>query len=185
VRQENDMDKCLVYFRDGDSDYFIDLEIAAEALDDDLSWEWVTKADADLQVSVVEGRGPVADIMGGPARILVVDDEDRVGEMAAAMLEMRGHEVARASDSPSTHSAIANRDFDLAVIDIVLPGENGLTLAEFVASQGIQVLLISAYPKTMNWSTKRFPFLPKPFRSQALIQAVESLLPQHGGQAPV
>jgi CheY-like chemotaxis protein len=183
--QEDGMDKYLVYFRDGDSDYFVDLEIADAALDDEQPWVQVSAGrPGDMRVSVVEGRGPVADNMGGPARILVVDDEERVGEMAAAMLEMRGHAVARACDARSTHSALADGAFDVAVIDVVLPGENGITLAEFVASQGIQVLLTSAYPKTMNWSTKRFPFLSKPFRCSALIQAVESLLPQNGRQAP-
>lgn len=65
-----------------------------------------------------------------PLRVLVVDDNDDVAEMTAEMLRMYGHEVTIANDGPSALTAVASDRPDVVLLDLGLPGMNGIEVAE-------------------------------------------------------
>lgn len=62
------------------------------------------------------------------ARILVVDDEQVVCELAESILRSAGHETERAMDGTQAVELATRTDFDLIVTDIFMPGEDGLGL---------------------------------------------------------
>ncbi len=63
-------------------------------------------------------------------RVLVVDDSDDVAEMTAEMLRMYGHEVTTASDGPGALAAVASDRPDVVLLDLGLPGMDGIQVAE-------------------------------------------------------
>ena len=58
--------------------------------------------------------------------ILVVDDEPTIGEVVSAYLQRAGYETRVAADGPSALEAVAERSPDLIVLDLMLPGIDGL-----------------------------------------------------------
>jgi CheY-like chemotaxis protein len=67
------------------------------------------------------------------ARILIVDDNATNLKLAAATLRYEGHEVITAVDAESAHSLISvSPEFDLILMDVSLPGMDGLTLTKLL-----------------------------------------------------
>ena len=64
-----------------------------------------------------------------PARILVVEDQDSIRELARAVLAGAGYEVAIAVNGAEAVAAVCDADFDLILMDIYMPVMNGLTAA--------------------------------------------------------
>ena len=60
------------------------------------------------------------------ASILIVDDDKVVQIFTKLLLEREGHRVTCASDGPRARHILRNADFDLLIIDIFMPGMNGL-----------------------------------------------------------
>lgn len=83
----------------------------------------------------LSGGGPRPGVLprgGGPARplrVVVVDEDPAVAEGLAVLLELLGHEAWAAQDRPSGLAAIATRRPDAVVIDVDLPGQDGVTVA--------------------------------------------------------
>src|SRR5688572_11201527 len=61
--------------------------------------------------------------------ILIVDDDSRVRRMLARYLEAEGFKMSEAGDGAAMRAALASGDVDLVLLDLVLPGEDGLALA--------------------------------------------------------
>lgn len=66
----------------------------------------------------------------GPSlRVLVVDDNEDVADMTAEMLKMFGHSATTAGDGPSALAAVERERPDVVLLDLGLPGMNGLEVA--------------------------------------------------------
>ena len=63
-------------------------------------------------------------------RILVVDDEREIADLVATDLEAAGFEAVACYDGSEAWERIQNEDFDLAIIDVMLPGVSGFELCE-------------------------------------------------------
>ena len=88
--------------------------------------------------------------MGGPAkRILVVDDNPTNLKLASEMMECEGYRVDRAIDADSALAAIALNRPDLILMDLALPGMDGLDLTRKLRSQeatvAIPVVALTAF----------------------------------------
>jgi len=81
------------------------------------------------------------------ARLLVVDDEPDVRDMIASLLAEEGYAVATASDGESALRAIAAAPFDLATMDLRMPGMSGreLLVAARAIDPGLAAIVISGY----------------------------------------
>lgn len=83
------------------------------------------------------------------ARILVVDDNPTNLKLASELLEAEGYEVDRASDASQAHQAIQLQAPDLILMDVALPGVDGLTLTRQLkahpATRHIPVLALTAF----------------------------------------
>jgi two-component system OmpR family response regulator len=85
---------------------------------------------------MVEGR------QSRPQRLLVVDDDRALARTIENYLEDAGFEVDLAADAASARKQLAQHSYDMAIIDLGLPGEDGLSLTRSLREQGELGLLI-------------------------------------------
>jgi two-component system, OmpR family, response regulator len=115
-------------------------------------------------------------------RILVVEDNDLVADAIARGLEIAGFAVDRAQSAEQAATALAAEHFDLAVVDIGLPGEDGLTFVRRLRSQGanLPVLILTARD-TVAMRVEALDlgaddFLMKPFEQSELAARCRALI---------
>src|SRR5262245_60117873 len=81
--------------------------------------------------------------------ILVVDDNPTNLRLATSLLEMEGYEVGQAVDAETAQAAIRNRQPDLILMDVALPGMDGLTLTRKLKSDAmtrdIRIVALTAF----------------------------------------
>jgi len=117
-------------------------------------------------------------------RILLVEDDDAVRDITEKMLRESGYVVIGAHDAAEAFARFASEkgDFQLVLSDVVLPGDDGLTLVENLKSHKpeLAVLLSSGYTDTaVDWNlvqSRGYRFLQKPYVMPDLIKAVRELL---------
>ncbi|HWA24442.1 MAG TPA: ATP-binding protein [Lacunisphaera sp.] len=142
-------------------------------------------ATAQQQVPRVATAAPWTTRGPGPARVLVMDDEDVIRRVAGRMLSLAGHEAVFASDGAEavkTYTALRASDhpFDLVIFDLTVPGGMGgkdalqeLLKADpsirAIASSGYSNDPVMANPRTYGFCTT----LPKPYDVPDLLKAIE------------
>jgi DNA-binding response OmpR family regulator len=91
--------------------------------------------------------GPARNMSTLP-RVIVVDDTEDHACVMAIGLRFEGFEVETASDAPGALRAMAGGAFDAAIVDLMMPGTNGIELARMIREQfpRTRVILMSAYP---------------------------------------
>ena len=88
-----------------------------------------------------------------PSHILIVDDDDRIRDLTKRFLTMKGFRVTGAPDAAAASRLMENMAFDLAVLDIMMPGETGLELLERIRSgpsRATPVMLLTARGATRD-----------------------------------
>ena len=120
--------------------------------------------------------------MSTPTRLLVVDDDHAFRVSTAALLRADGHEVDTASDGTDAAQAIRNRRYDLVLLDIRMPGIDGISLVEVlrVWGENVPVLIISGYG-TVDSAVRALhggadDYLTKPVEPEVLSARVAQLL---------
>src|SRR3982751_1767465 len=76
--------------------------------------------------------------MNAPARsrhLLVVDDDDRIRELLKEYLARAGFRVTAAAGGAGARKLMESFDFDLAVLDVMMPGEDGFSLTRWLREQ--------------------------------------------------
>lgn len=119
---------------------------------------------------------------GGPAHVLVVDDDPTVAEVVAGYLDRAGHDVGRAADGPSALAHFARRRPDLVVLDLMLPGMDGFEVCRRMREQGgpVPVIMLTARgdeeDRVLGLETGADDYVTKPFSPRELVLRVESVL---------
>jgi len=119
--------------------------------------------------------------------ILVVDDEARIREVVQYALEREGFRVDAVDDGSKALDAIGRGDFDLVVLDVMLPGMDGLELCRTVrASSKVPILFLSArtdeIDRVLGLELGGDDYLTKPFSPRELVARVKAVLRRAGGQ---
>ncbi|HEY3815642.1 MAG TPA: response regulator [Polyangiaceae bacterium] len=102
-------------------------------------------------------------------KVLVVDDEANHARVMAIGLRIEGFEVETAADADSALRVMAGAAFDLAVVDLMMPGTNGIQLARLIRDRfpRTSVVLTSAYHLSERQLVRAdcgaVGFVPKPF----------------------
>ncbi|MFC7302330.1 hybrid sensor histidine kinase/response regulator [Cognatiluteimonas weifangensis] len=118
-----------------------------------------------------------------PLELLLVEDEPTVAEVLAGLLRVQGHRVVHAAHGLAALTAAAGARFDLALLDLDLPGMDGLALAQALRAQGVAMPLLAI---TARADAEAEPqaraagfdgFLRKPLTGAMLAEAIEALLP--------
>lgn len=109
-------------------------------------------------------------------RILVIEDHAALGRFITASLSSVGWTVVGpVADNVSAMQAVHRRQFDFAVLDRMLRGEEAFAVAEALLASGLPFLLISGYERsTLPQHLRGVPFLLKPFTTPALLAAIRA-----------
>ncbi|MDP9103727.1 MAG: response regulator [Pseudomonadota bacterium] len=113
--------------------------------------------------------------------LLVVDDDDRIRELLKEYLARAGFRVTTAADAARARKLMQTLDFDLAVLDVMMPGEDGLSLSRWVRGRGPTPVLIltargEAQDRIAGLTTGADDYLQKPFEPQELLLRIEAIL---------
>lgn len=116
-----------------------------------------------------------------PAKILLVDDEPSIVNLASAYLRKEGYELYAAADGSSALKAARVFKPDLIVLDIMLPGIDGLeVLSQLRRESDVYVILLTAKSeeadKVIGLSVGADDYLTKPFSPRELVARVKSAL---------
>ncbi|HPJ22681.1 MAG TPA: response regulator transcription factor [Clostridia bacterium] len=118
--------------------------------------------------------------------ILVVEDEVRLAEAIAQLLRQENYTVEIANDGETGYDLLKTGDFDLAVLDIMLPMVDGLTILKKLREEkfSFPVLMLTARDRTIDkiqgLDTGADDYLAKPFDSGELLARVRALLRRKG-----
>ena len=115
------------------------------------------------------------------ARILVVDDDPTVAEVVAGYLERAGFAVERAGDGPEALRLAGERWPDLVVLDLMLPGLDGLEVCRRLRAAGpVPVIMLTARgdeeDRITGLEVGADDYVTKPFSPRELVLRVESVL---------
>ncbi len=113
--------------------------------------------------------------------LLIVDDDERILTLLERFLSDKNYRVSTAANSKEARKLIEIIVFDLAVVDVMMPGEDGLSLTKYLSqTQVAPVLLLSARVETseriIGLESGADDYLPKPFEPRELLLRVEAIL---------
>ena len=122
------------------------------------------------------------------ADILVVDDDHTVREVVASYLRAGGHEVAEVADGEAALAAMRTRRADLVVLDLMLPGIDGLEVCRRLRESGdVPVIMLTALgtetDRIMGLGLGADDYVTKPFSPRELVLRVDSVLRRAGQRA--
>jgi two-component system, OmpR family, phosphate regulon response regulator OmpR len=116
------------------------------------------------------------------AHILLVDDDRRIRELLTSYLRTNGFRVTAASNSAEARKALDGLAFDIIVLDIMMPGENGLAFATSIRGVGnaVPILMLSARSdasdRIQGLASGSDDYLGKPFEPEELLLRLRNLL---------
>lgn len=120
--------------------------------------------------------------MSAETHLLVVDDDDRIRDLLKQYLSRHGHSVTTAADAAGARKLFQTFSFDLAIFDIMMPGEDGLSLLKALRDEGNEtpVLLLTARGQASDriegLRLGADDYLPKPFEPEELALRTSAIL---------
>ena len=119
--------------------------------------------------------------MVNKTHILLVDDEASLREPLADYLIKQGYKVQQAADASLARSLLNAYDFDIILLDIMMPGEDGLSLCRFVTDKtDIPVIFISAKTeeteRIIGLELGADDYVTKPFSPRELVARIKVIL---------
>ena len=124
----------------------------------------------------------VADPRNSAARLLVVEDDDTIRDTVAEALEMEGFSVTAATNGRSAWDLLSRESYDLVVLDLMLPGINGLDLCRQLRQSESPplILVVSARDtetdRVLGLEVGADDYLIKPFGMRELVARCRALL---------
>ena len=120
-------------------------------------------------------------IMNGPPHILIVDDHREIRDLVSRILTREGFRVSTAQDGRAMHKVLADARIDLVLLDIMLPGEDGLTLCRSLrAASQIPIIMLTAkgeeVDRIVGLEMGADDYLPKPFGGRELVARIKAVL---------
>jgi DNA-binding response OmpR family regulator len=128
--------------------------------------------------------------MAEEPHILIVDDERDIRDPLASYLSKNGMRVTKAEGAAAAREIIAVHAIDLILLDIMMPGEDGLSLAGFVhATTKIPVILLTAKAEEMDrilgLEIGTDDYVTKPFSPRELLARIKAVLRRTAGSQPL
>ena len=113
--------------------------------------------------------------------ILIVDDDDRIRELTKEYLQSNNFYTTTAKNSDDAKNKIKLIKFDLIILDIMMPGQNGLELTKEIKTSSDQpIILLTAMGGTSDriygLETGADDYLPKPFEPKELLLRIKNIL---------
>src|SRR5688500_9829496 len=115
-------------------------------------------------------------------RILIVDDDVRHRDLLIRYLGGEGYEVKAAGDAAGMDKQLARERYDLVVLDLMLPGEDGLAICRRLRSMstGPAIVMLTAkgdeVDRIVGLEMGADDYLPKPFNPRELVARINAVL---------
>ena len=125
------------------------------------------------------------------AHLLIVDDDTRIRTLLKRYLGEHGYRVSTAGDAAEARRMLEGLDFDLLVLDVMMPGEDGIELTRSLSDiRPVPVLLLTAKVETesriLGLEAGADDYLAKPFEPRELLLRISNILRRaHQPKTPV
>jgi two-component system phosphate regulon response regulator OmpR len=135
---------------------------------------------------------PIFDALDRPPHLLLVDDDDRIRDLLKRYLTQAGARVSAAAHAAAGRRLLAAMDFDLLILDVMMPVEDGFSLAESVRrTSRVPILLLTARgmpeDRIRGLSIGADDYVAKPFEPAELALRINAILRRtvaNRGEAP-
>jgi two-component system, OmpR family, response regulator len=123
------------------------------------------------------------------SHILIVDDNLEMLELVSRFLKKEGYRVSEAPNGREMKKILSNSQIDLILLDLMLPGEDGLTLCRDIrADSNIPIIMLTAkgeeIDKVLGFKMGADDYVPKPFSTPELLARIEAVLRRSKTSAP-
>ena len=120
-------------------------------------------------------------IINNPAHILIVDDDERIRNLLQKFLLRNGFFASIARDAAHARRLLSSIEFDMIVLDVMMPGEDGLSLTiDLRKTLSTPILLLTAKSESneriMGFEAGADDYLTKPFEPKELVLRINSIL---------
>jgi two-component system phosphate regulon response regulator OmpR len=120
------------------------------------------------------------------AHILVVDDDQRIRDLLAQYLFQNGFRVTTAADAATARATMAGLVFDVVILDVMMPGENGLALArDLKGTSNIPICMLTARAepeeRIEGLEAGVDDYIAKPFEPRELLLRLQNILKRRQG----
>ncbi len=122
------------------------------------------------------------------AHLLVIDDDTRIRDLLKRYLSEQGFRVTTAAEASEARRKLEGLDFDLLIVDVMMPGESGLALTKSLREiKDVPILILTALDEAQSrvdgLEAGADDYLPKPFNPRELVLRVNNIL-RRGGPPP-
>ena len=119
--------------------------------------------------------------MASEPHVLIVDDERDILDPLAAYIGRNGFRVSKASNAAAAREILAAHAIDIALVDVMMPGEDGLSLTGFLrATSGTPVILLTAKAeetdRIVGLELGADDYVTKPFSPRELVARIKAVL---------
>ena len=119
--------------------------------------------------------------MAGEPHVLIIDDERDILDPLASYLAKNGFRVSKARDAAAAREILAAHSINIVLLDIMMPGEDGLSLAGFIrATSKIPVILLTAKAeetdRIVGLELGADDYVTKPFSPRELVARIKAVL---------
>jgi two-component system OmpR family response regulator len=120
-------------------------------------------------------------------KILIVEDDEEIGRLIKGLLEKEGYQVKIATNANEMTGAFARGQPDLLILDLMLPGEDGLSICRRLrANSAVPILMLTAkaedIDRVIGLEMGADDYLGKPFHPRELLARVKAILRRANGQ---
>jgi two-component system OmpR family response regulator len=127
--------------------------------------------------------------MNGEPHILIVDDHREIRDLVSRALSKEGFRVSVAADGKTMRKILADAHIDLIVLDLMLPGEDGLSICRSLrAESDLPIIMLTAkgdeVDRIIGLEMGADDYLPKPFGSRELIARIRAVLRRNRSREP-
>jgi len=121
--------------------------------------------------------------------LMVVDDDRRIRQLLSRFLQNEGYRVSVAESAKDARSKLASLHFDLIILDVMMPGENGFDLAKAVRTNStVPILMLTARDETesriIGLELGADDYMAKPFEPRELSLRISNILKRAQPSAP-
>jgi two-component system, OmpR family, phosphate regulon response regulator OmpR len=123
-------------------------------------------------------------------KILVVDDDGRLRELLNRYLNEQGYAVRTVSDATEMNRQLARERYDLMILDLMLPGEDGLSICRRLRGGGenMPIIMLTAkgdeVDRIVGLEIGADDYLPKPFNPRELVARIQAVMRRRPPAAP-
>src|SRR5678810_508493 len=123
-------------------------------------------------------------------RILIVDDDQRLRDLLVRYLGGEGYEVKAVADGQAMDKQLGRERYDLVVLDLMLPGEDGLAICRRLRAQNVAPAIVMLTAKgdevdrIVGLEMGADDYLPKPFNPRELLARINAVLRRKAPAGP-